>query len=178
MKLVMVIMRQNLEELPDLVRQAHEWCMEEIFVQHLSHDFTESSLPEKYKPMRDFVEEETLLNEDEERIQKYFDQARAAANETGIQLRLPHTRMRIHPPGTPGPERCDWPWSSAYFSYEGKVMPCCMVSTPDRINFGSVAVRPVEMVWNSESFQDFRRQLSSEQPPEICSACSIYRGTF
>ena len=39
--MVMVIMRQNLHELPDLVRLAHRLEMEQIFVQHLSHDFSE-----------------------------------------------------------------------------------------------------------------------------------------
>lgn len=178
LSMVMVIMRQNLAELPDLVRQASQWCIEDVFVQHLSHDFSESSLPEQYKPMRDFVQAETLLEEDMERINKYFDEARSVAEQVGVNLRLPRTRMRVHPPGTPGPERCDWPWKGTYISYEGYVMPCCMVATPDRINFGSVAGRPVEQVWNSSNFQTFRQQLSSDTPPEICSACSIYRGTF
>ncbi len=177
-KLVMVIMRQNLEELPDLVEQAHGWCMEEIFVQHLSHDFSETNLPEQYVPMRDFVEEQTLLNEDTARIDHYFGKARERAQELGIRLRLPRTRMKIHPPGTPGPERCNWPWAGGYFSYDGYAMPCCMVSTPDRINFGNVAGQDVLEIWNGEDYNNFRQQLSSDQPPEICRACSIYRGTF
>ena len=178
MKLVMVVMRQNLAELPKLVSQACEWSMEEIFVQHLSHDFTESSLPEKYKPMRDFVQEQTLLEEDLGRIEHYFGLARRTADDLGIKLRLPRTRMRIHPSGTPGPERCDWPWKGAYISYDGRAMPCCMVATPDRINFGSLSETPVNSLWNGELYQAFRQQLASDQPPEVCAACSIYRGTF
>ncbi|HEV2661356.1 MAG TPA: radical SAM protein, partial [Ktedonobacteraceae bacterium] len=56
LRIVMVIMRQNLHELPDLVRMAHQLSVESIFVQHLCHDFGESSLPERYLPMRDFVQ--------------------------------------------------------------------------------------------------------------------------
>src|SRR4051812_43096811 len=37
LSMVMVIMRQNLHELPDLVRLAHRWSMENVFVQHLAH---------------------------------------------------------------------------------------------------------------------------------------------
>lgn len=177
LKLVMVIMRQNLSELPELVRQAHGWEMEEVFVQHLSHDFSETSLPEKYRPMREFVEAETLFNEDIERIEHFFNRARQAAEEVGIRLRLPRPRMRIHPPGTPGPERCNWPWSGAYVSYDGFAMPCCMVSTPDRINFGRIDGN-VEQVWNGEAYRSFRDRLSSDTPPEVCAACSIYKGTF
>ena len=34
-----------------------------MFVQHLCHDFGESSLPEHYRPMREFVQQQTLLEE-------------------------------------------------------------------------------------------------------------------
>jgi radical SAM protein with 4Fe4S-binding SPASM domain len=176
--MVMVIMRQNLHELPDLVRLAHRLEMEQVFVQHLSHDFRESSLPEFYKPMRDYVDEQTLLTEDPARIERYFGEARAAAAELGVDLRLPRTRVRDYPPGTPGRKRCSWPWDGAYISYQGYAMPCCMVSTPDRANLGNMAEQGVRPVWDSEAFEAFRDQLASEVPPEVCQSCSLYHGTF
>lgn len=178
LNLVMVVMRQNLHELPDLVRLAHHWSVEQMFVQHLCHDFGESSLPAHYRPMRDFVQSETLLEEDLERVEHYFSEARTVAQELGVNLRLPRTRPRIHPPGTPGQKRCDWPWSGAYISYQGYAMPCCMVSTPDRINFGNIMEQGVDQTWNSESFESFRDRLASDEPPDVCRSCSIYSGTF
>jgi radical SAM protein with 4Fe4S-binding SPASM domain len=178
LRLVMVIMRQNLHELPDLVRLAQDWSMQAVHVQHLCHDFGESSLPAHYRPMREFVEAQTLLNEDPLRIERYFGAARRAADKLGLELRLPRTRPRPHPPGTPGRKRCDWPWSGAYLSYEGLAMPCCMVATPDRINFGSMAERGVREIWNSESYEAFRDQLDSDEPPDICRSCAVYNGTF
>lgn len=177
-RLVMVVMRQNLHELADLVRLAAEWGFEGMFVQHLCHDFGESTLPEHYRPMRDFVQEQTLLEEDPQRVEYYFAEARATAATVGVDLRLPRAEPRPHATGTPGRERCNWPWSGAYVSYEGLAMPCCMVSTPDRINFGNLADRGVKAVWNSEQFAAFREQLASDTPPEICSTCAIYNGTF
>jgi MoaA/NifB/PqqE/SkfB family radical SAM enzyme len=176
--MVAVIMRENLEELPDLVRLAAHYAMDELFVQHLCHDFGESSLPPEYRPMRDFVEAQTLLTEDENRVETIFAAARRTASELGLRLRLPHTRMREHAPGTPGPQRCDWPWRGAYVSYQGFAMPCCMISTPDRFNFGNMVHQGVEATWNGVEYEAFRAALSSETPPEICSSCSIYRGTF
>ncbi len=178
LRMVMVIMRQNLHELPDLVRLAHQWSMESVFVQHLCHDFGESSLPAQYLPMRQFVLRETLLEEDPQRVEQYFNEARNVAKELGIDLRLPRTRLRLHPPGTPGPMRCNWPWRGAYISYQGYAMPCCMVSTPDRIHFGNVAEQDIETVWNSLRYHEFRDRLSSDEPPEVCRSCSIYSGTF
>lgn len=177
-RLVMVIMRQNLHELPDLVRMAHRWEVESMFVQHLCHDFGEATLPERYLPMRDFVQEETLLNEDPERIERYFGEARELAGELGVDLRLPRTRPRPYPLGTPGRQRCNWPWQGAYISYQGASMPCCMISTPDRYSLGNLSEQSFADLWNSPGYEDFRARLDSSEPPEVCRSCSIYSGTF
>jgi radical SAM protein with 4Fe4S-binding SPASM domain len=178
LRMVTVIMRQNLHELPDLVRLARRYAMESLFVQHLCHDFGEASLPSHYRPMQAFVEEQTLLGEDAARVEHYFGVAAEVARQVGVDLRLPRTRKRLHPPGTPGPNRCDWPWHGPYVSYQGLAMPCCMIATPDRMNFGSMAEKGVEAVWNGEKYETFRRQLASDEPPDICRSCSIYSGTF
>ena len=177
-RMVVVAMRQNLHEFPELVRLAHRLGIDTVFVQHLCHDFGESSLPARYRPMRDFVDVETLLGEDPARITHFFDEARRVASELGVELRLPRTRPRLHPPETPGPERCNWPWRGAYVSYQGLAMSCCMVATPDRINFGDMTERGVEAVWNGPAYQAFRDALSSESSPEVCRSCSVYSGTF
>jgi len=177
-RIVAVAMRLNLHELPELVRLAARLGIDAVFVQHLCHDFGEASLPEQYRPMRDFVDEQSLLGEDQERVRHFFDAARAAAADWGVDLRLPRTQPRPHPPGTPGPERCDWPWRGAYVSYQGLAMPCCMVATPDRIHFGSVRERGAEAVWNGPDYQEFRARLASDEPPEVCRSCSVYSRTF
>src|SRR5947209_4781862 len=87
-RMVVVAMRQNLHEFADLVRLAHRLSIDSIFVQHLCHDFGESSLPEHYRPMREFVDEQTLVGEDPERIERFFQEARSVAVELGVQLRL------------------------------------------------------------------------------------------
>ena len=58
-------------------------------------------------------------------------------------------------------------------------MPCCMVATPDRINFGNMARAPVAAIWNNPEYRSFRDQLeSSDTPPDICRSCALYNGTF
>jgi MoaA/NifB/PqqE/SkfB family radical SAM enzyme len=178
LQMVAVAMRQNLPELPDLVRLAHRYEMTSLFVQHLCHDFGESSLPAHYRPMRDFVSEQTLLEEDLEMIERIFTETRAVGKELGVEVRLPRPRPKVHAAGTPGQERCNWPWHGAYIAYNGLAMPCCMIATPDRMNFGSMAEHGAEAVWNGDGYQTFRRQLASDTPPEICSSCAIYAGTF
>jgi MoaA/NifB/PqqE/SkfB family radical SAM enzyme len=177
-RMVVVAMRQNLHEFPDLVRLAHRFSIDAVFVQHLCHDFGESSLPEHYRPMREFVDDQTLLEEDPARLKRYFAEARAVARSLGVDLRLPRTKPRTHAPGTPGPERCDWPWRGAYVSYQGLAMPCCMVATPDRISLGDMARDGAAAVWDGDAYRDFREALSSETPPDVCRSCAVYSGTF
>jgi radical SAM protein with 4Fe4S-binding SPASM domain len=175
-RIVMVLMRQNLEDLPALVRLAAAEGIPAVFVQHLCHDFEEQSLPGEYQPMRSFVHDETLDGVPSAVVDAAFAQARRAAEECGVELRLP--RVGGEPRPSRETPRCDWPWRGAYVSYRGDAMPCCMVGTPDRINFGNMLDDGVEKVWNNASYQAFRKGLLEGKPTAICRSCALYRGTF
>jgi radical SAM protein with 4Fe4S-binding SPASM domain len=176
--LVAVGMRRNLRELPELIRLAHRLGIGWLEVQHLCHDFSEDSLPAQYRPMHDFVQHETLLQESEARVAEVFEEVRTLAEQFGMRLRLPSLQRRAHPPSMGGRARCNWPWHGPYISFAGDAMPCCMVSTPDRATLGNVARDGLARVWNNEAYADFRRRLASEEPPTICRGCSVYAGTF
>lgn len=176
-QIVAVVMRRNLEELPELIELAHRYGARRVFVQHLCHDFAEASLPASYRPMRDFVNAETLLGVPVERIEEWFGRARERALELGVDLRLPRARPRPNSAAT-GTRRCDWPWRGPYISYRGDAMPCCMVSTPDRISFGNMAAEGIEPIWGSTAYEAFREGLDHGSPHEVCRSCSIYQGVF
>ena len=58
-------------------------------------------------------------------------------------------------------------------------MPCCMIATPDRGHFGRItADRSIADIWNGRDYEQFRRALATDDPPDICRSCSVYRGTF
>jgi radical SAM protein with 4Fe4S-binding SPASM domain len=175
-RIVTVVMRQNLDELAGIVRLASNYGVPSVHVQHLCHDFGESSLPSHYWPMRQFIDQQTLLHEAPVRIERAFESAREAAEQAGVELRLPRTRPRPVEPD--GRARCDWPWTGAYISYDGQAMPCCMVATPDRVSFGNVFNDELMPVWNGRRAEEFRARLSSSDPPEICQSCSVYHGVF
>ena len=95
-------MRRNLAELPGLVRLAHAEGVESLSVQHLCHDFGEAALPDRYRPMRSFIDAESLLGEDPARVSAVFDVARDEAIRLGLPLRLPNLplgRPSHVPPG-------------------------------------------------------------------------------
>ena len=173
-----VAMRENLEEIPALVELAARWGIPSLSVQHLCHDFGESTLPAQYAPMRDFVSDQTLVGFDAERVEGAFAAARDAATRLGLELRLPRVTPIQHAPETPGRARCDWPWRGPYVSYDGTSMPCCMIATPDRGALGNMVRDGVDAVWNGDAYDDFRRRLGSSDPPEICRSCSVYAHVF
>lgn len=177
-KLVAVLMRANVAELPDLVRLASDEGVESLSVQQLCHDFSEASLPPQYRPMRAFIDSQSLRQQDRANTEMHFDAARAEALRLGVALRLPNLTPRRHASDVPGRQRCDWPWRGAYISYDGQAMPCCMVATPERINFGNMAADGVAKVWNGVAYSAFRAALSSATPPPVCSGCAVYTGTF
>ena len=174
-RVVTVLMRQNLHELPAIVRLASAEGVSDMFVQYLCHDFEERSLPQEYRPMRDFIHEQALDEFPRDALADAFDAARDAALQTGVALRLPRLDRVVE---KRAPPRCDWPWRGAYVSYRGDAMPCCMVSTPDRINFGNMLTQGVADIWDGAAYQRFRDQLAADEPSPICRSCSLYRGIF
>ena len=175
LRVITVVMRANLAELKDIVALAHRHGVAKVFVQHLSHDFGEGTLPDAYRNMRDFVQAETLLHEDRERVARCFDEARAAAAELKIDLRLPP--LDTAPVGKPACG-CDWPTRGAYLTFEGDALPCCMVSTADRYNLGNMLKDGIAEVWNGERYRALRTGLATGDPPAICRSCAVYNRTF
>ena len=174
-RIVTVLMRQNVHELPAIVQLASAEGVHDMFVQYLCHDFEEHSLPAEYRPMREFIHEQALDGFPRLALADAFEEARAAAVLGGVNLRLPS----LQPRATTGAERrCDWPWRGAYISYRGDAMPCCMVGTPDRINFGNMLEHGVAPIWQGAPYRHFREQLAGDEPSSICRSCSLYRGTF
>ncbi|MDQ6735816.1 MAG: hypothetical protein M3Z35_17150 [Nitrospirota bacterium] len=68
--------------------------------------------------MQTVVKQETLLGEDPQQVDRYFEAARLVALELAIELRLPRLRPRYSPRAV-GRHTCDWPWNGAYVTYQG-----------------------------------------------------------
>jgi MoaA/NifB/PqqE/SkfB family radical SAM enzyme len=179
LSLVFVAMRRNLAELPDLVRRAHEWGVGRLFVQNLSHSFSDTDPADGYAGIREYAQDEALWGEgDGRQAEAVFGEARGLADDLGVELRLPRLeepppRPRAH--GTPG---CHWPFGSAYVTHDAKVQPCCMVMGSDRAVLGEVGAGGFEAVWTGEDYRAFREGLLGGDPPAVCRGCSLYRGVF
>jgi radical SAM protein with 4Fe4S-binding SPASM domain len=178
LSLVMVLMKRTLPELPAVVEKAARWGIRRVFVQGLSHDFSDAP-PDAYASIAEYVDEQSVLSLPHEEVEATFAWARAIAAREGIDLRLPSVDERIEPIMVDGtPAGCDWPWRGAYVTYTGTVMPCCMVMGTDRIALGNADERPFLEIWTSDEFSRFREGLLNGEPHAVCKGCSLYRGTF
>lgn len=177
---VMVLMRGNLDELPELVRLLHAHRVGELLVQRLSSDMEQPDLPARYIPIRAYVNDAELRPEDLPHAESVFAQARALAAQFGMQLHLPRLSGRSAPPDS-GP-RCRWPWDQLYITAAGELLPCCMVATADRASFGRVfdGDSPHGLIdrWHGDAARDFRRALDGGEAPHVCKSCALYDGRF
>ena len=62
-------------------------------------------------------------------------------------------------------ERCLYPWSNILITPEGNVYPCLS------LNVGNVKDVPVERVWNSDKFVEYRKMLKKYGMFNSCQAC-------
>lgn len=177
LSLVFVAMRRNVHELPDVVRLAHDWDVERLYVQNLSHTFSDTVPFGSYAEIRRYAAEEALFF-DPERARRSFATAAEAAAELAVDLRLPRLeppRRALREAGTPG---CHWPFEAAYVTHRGGVQPCCMVMGADRAVLGDASTDGFRAVWHDRAYREFRAALLTDEPPEVCAGCSLYRGVF
>jgi radical SAM protein with 4Fe4S-binding SPASM domain len=187
-QLNVVLMRSNVHELDDMVRLAADVGVDRLWLQALSHDFSDTDGDdEAYVEIRSFAQDEGLWAGEEgidraggRPLSDVTAGARRLARSLGIALRLPEDG----PPdelaaGDESSMPCDWPWTSAYVTHDGKVQPCCMVMGDDRSVLGRIDDEGgIAGVWHGEAYRRFRRDLASDHPPAVCRGCSLYRHVF
>jgi radical SAM protein with 4Fe4S-binding SPASM domain len=174
-QLVFVAMRRNVAELPALIELAADVGVDSVWVQNLSHDFGDTGSSEAYGPMREYVSEEALFGDAAGHAAEIFAAAADRAAALGVELRLPRLEEPGRRQGDPG---CTWPWDAAYVTHRGEVQPCCMVMGSDRATLGRLDESSFGEIWGGRAYEEFRERLLSDDPPDVCVGCSLYRRVF
>lgn len=169
-----VLMRANHAELDALVRLAADIGVDRLWVQGLSHEFSDVGDDATYVEIRRWSDGQRLSAAE-------VDRATAAgvvlAQELGLDLRLPESpAVAAH--RRPGERGCDWPWRSAYVNHDGTLQPCCMLMGRQRGRMGSVFERPISELWHSAEYVELRAGLLGPTPPAVCEGCALYRHQF
>jgi radical SAM protein with 4Fe4S-binding SPASM domain len=168
-----VAMRANRDEVVALVRMAADLRVDRLWVQGLSHDFSDVADDVEFVAIRAHTDAQ-LLRDDE--LDDVRASALAVAAELGVDLRLPAA-----PDGQPrhvGEPACDWPDRGVYVNHEGSVQPCCMLMGRNRGVMGHLADQPISSMWRGTAWNDLRNALLTDAVPPMCRGCSVYRRRF
>jgi radical SAM protein with 4Fe4S-binding SPASM domain len=171
--------RQNVTELPEMVRLTHECGLAELYFQRLV--FREGDAGFGAAHARHSLVREPLERAEE----RAFDEAARVAAELGVRLigagNALDAREALPSRGAEDRTRpwapCRRPYSSAYVTANGNVLPCCIApfSTDDyaAITLGNVRNESLERIWNGESYERFRRRFESDDPVDCCRRCGV-----
>jgi radical SAM protein with 4Fe4S-binding SPASM domain len=163
-----VAMKENLQELADIVTLIHNLGIKYLWVQDVQFQQLDAGLATKKESLRARSEENNLEKEQINRIvmaawklaSKYDIQIlRYGGKSIFDRLTISHTR-----------QKCSWPWTSAYITWDGFVSPCCI---PNNYFCGNLLQEPFKKIWNNKKYHHFRNRLKSGRLPYQCINCSF-----
>src|SRR5262249_5567219 len=158
--------RVNVEELPAFVQLAADLAVPEVYVQRLV-----------FNGLGLATDANALHGRLREREQALLTEAEAVARRHGIAMRasgLTTPLASLHGSGDTARHwaGCQRPWSLAYVTANGNVLPCCIspwVATDyDRLILGNAFEERFEAIWDGERYQRFRTDFESDSPPDAC----------
>lgn len=171
-------MRENIGELPDLVRLAAQVKVREVYLQRMVYYLDNASAPGLLKGGRG------LFDNFDEQAERLIAEAEELATRLGVTLKssgatdprrsLEASRRREARPWA----ACLRPWSTAYVTANGNCLPCCLspFSTQDYEGLicGNLFGTGFNEIWNNEKYRHWREMLLSDRPHVACRGCGVH----
>ena len=185
------LMKENVEELPQILDRARELDVDEVDVSHLivfTKELRGSSLFEHRELSNrkleegaayaaslgipfsapapfDLASEQAPFTPDADNSGVRFDGAPRPAREKEI---LAHES----PPPEWAGERywCKFAWREVFINIQGDVAPCCHQNRPV---VGNAFTQPWDEIWNGEEYQKLRKGLYEKSPQPYCASCPL-----
>lgn len=161
--------RANVEELPAFVQLAAELGVPEVYVQRLV-----------FNGLGLATDANALHGRLREREQTLLAEADALATRQGIAMRasgLTTPLASLHGSGDGARHwaGCQRPWTLAYVTANGNVLPCCIspwvAKDYSGLILGNAFTERFEGIWDGERYQRFRTDFESDTPPDPCRGC-------
>jgi MoaA/NifB/PqqE/SkfB family radical SAM enzyme len=171
--------KDNLAELPDLVRLAARLEVPEVYLQRLVYFARE---PEgQYGLAR---QDRAIFGPDHDYQEEIIATCEALSAELGLNFRASGAREPQHSLAAARPsdfapwQACMRPWTTAYITANGNCLPCCIspFATSDYASLilGNLFERPFAELWQDYRYQTFRTALLSTYPHHACASCGVY----
>lgn len=173
-----VATRENLLELPSLLRMAAELGVPEVYLQRMV--FFAGEPGQQYGMAR----HELAIFGKGDQEEQIIEEGLALSAELGIRFlasgaRDPTNSLAAARPADFTPwKACMRPWTTAYITANGNCLPCCIspftISDYDSLILGNLFEKPFEEIWNNSLYQEFRKRLISSSPNPSCASCGVY----
>ena len=164
-------MRENIEELPDLVDIAAEAGVREVYVQRFIYFGQGLATEDQTIFHRSQERERELIGLAEERC-RALDIAFAATGATTPMTYLARGGEQINTRPWAG---CHRPYALAYITAHGNVFSCCFSpfhpGPRAERQLGNAFEQPFEDIWNGERYRAFRAAFESDSPWAQCAGC-------
>jgi radical SAM protein with 4Fe4S-binding SPASM domain len=171
-------MRENIAELPELVRLAARVGVREVYVQRMVYYLDSATPPGMMEAGH------ALFDDFDERADRLIAEAEEIARNVGVALRAsgatdPRSSLGAAHCHSPRPwSACLRPWTTAYVTANGNCLPCCIspFATADyeSLKMGNLFERPFSEIWNEARYQRWRTELLSDKPPQPCQGCGVH----
>lgn len=162
--------RTNIEELPAFVQLAADLGVGEVYVQRLV-----------FNGLGLATAENALHGQLHEREQARLIEAETLAVRLGVAMRASGLSTPLA--SLQGGERprpwagCQRPWTLAYVTANGHVLPCCISPWVARdypgLILGHAFRERFESIWDGERYQRFRTEFESATAPDPCRGCGL-----
>jgi MoaA/NifB/PqqE/SkfB family radical SAM enzyme len=161
--------RTNVEELPAFVELAARAGVGEVYVQRLVFNGLGLAIAENALHGRLRAREQALLEATAHRAEGLGVALRASGLTTPLDSL---TGGAVRPRPWAG---CQRPWTLAYVTANGNVLPCCISPWVARdyrgLVLGNAFDKPFAEIWNGERYRRFRAAFESDVPPDPCRGC-------
>jgi len=171
-------MRENIAELPDLVRLAAKAGVREVYMQRMVYYLDHAQAP----GMMDAGH--ALFDDFDAQADRAVAEAETVAVSLGVTLTASGAtdpRRSLEAANQPDPRpwsACLRPWTTAYITANGNCLPCCIspfaTSDYESLKLGNLFERDFEKIWNDARYQRWRADLLSDQPAKPCAGCGVH----
>lgn len=165
-------MKENVRDLPALVRAAADVGVREVYLQRLV--FSERGIA---------THDQSLWGRSAPDERAAVLEAERLADTLGVTLRGsgelgPDVLLGEGGDATAAPWRaCYRPWRLMYITVHGTVLPCCIApftTAPyaDSV-LGHIARQRAEDIWDGEAYRTWRTAMLDGAPPAACQSCGV-----
>ncbi len=174
-----VATKENLREMPDLVRTAARLGVPEVYLQRMVYFGREPE--DQYGMARD---ELAIFGKDADYQDEIIAECEILSAELGIDFRAAGARdprnslaaareADFHPW-----QACLRPWTTAYVTANGNCLTCCIspftTNDYESLILGNLFERPFSEIWNDHLYYQFRSDFFTDRPHKACASCGVY----